>query len=110
MLRVLVVAALGFAGVAWAQAPDTGAAPPPAAPSAVADNDVGPGPDQRRYDPMRVVCKESRPETGTRIEKGKRSERICLTVAEWERREDLAREILKERDRGTCGSMGCGPS
>lgn len=105
MRLMIALAALALAGAAVAQPAD----PAPAAParSGVADDDVGAAPVDRRYDPQRVVCKRSRPRTGSRVVRDPGDTRICQTMAEWDRQAELGREALAARDRGTCGAGGC---
>lgn len=105
MRLVIIAAALAVAGGAWAQAPEPEIAPvePTAARgSAIADDDIGEAPKVRNFDPLRMLCRRVRPKTGTRIVSAKNDSRICLTQEEWERRTEVAREALRERDRGVC--------
>lgn len=107
------IAVLATAGAATAQPTDITtetAAPEPVqtARSAVADDDLGEAPKVKAFDPTRMLCRRVRPKTGTRIARGPASERMCLTAEEWDRRAEVAQEVLEARDRGTCGSTGCG--
>ena len=105
MRLVVIITAMAFAGAATAQ--DAGTLPPKTPASAVADDDIGVAPVKRRFDPLRMLCRRVRPKTGTRISRAPSDERICLTAAEWERREEVARDVLETRDRGLCGQGGC---
>ena len=110
-MRILIaVAALtAAAGVALAQ--PQGASDPVASPvarSAVPDDDVGAAPEARRHDPLKMLCRRISPRTGTRIVRDRGDQRLCQTMAEWDRQAELAQEELRERDRGTCGSPDCG--
>lgn len=109
-MRILItVAALAVtAGAALAQpaSPTEPAATP--ARSAVPDDDIGAPPEARRFDPMKVLCRRISPRTGTRIVRDRGDQRLCQTMAEWDRQAELAQEELRERDRGICGSPDCG--
>jgi hypothetical protein len=103
-----LVATMALAGVAAAQAPQTGQAEPrTGGRSAVADDDVGTAPVDRRYDPLEMVCKKTKPRTGSRVVRDRGDQRICMTRAQWEHVNNLAQDVMRERDRGQCGS-GCG--
>jgi hypothetical protein len=106
MRAIVLLTILAMAGSAAAQQADP-AATASSRPSAVADDDVGVAPAKRRFDPLKMLCRRVRPKTGTRISRAPSDERICLTAAEWERREEVARDVLETRDRGTCGPGGC---
>lgn len=110
-MRILIAAAAlaAAAGVALAQPASPG--DPVAAPagrSAVPDDDLGAAPEARRYDPLKILCRRIRPQTGTRIVRDRGDERLCQTMAEWDRQSELGQEALRERDRGVCGSPDCG--
>ena len=107
MRLVTIFVVLASAGAAWAQTADAPPAPPPARPSAVADDNIGEAPKARRYDPTRIVCKKTKPKTGSRVVRDYGDQRICLTMAEWDRQTQAAQDLLKERDRGVCGAGGC---
>jgi len=103
---VVALGVLAIAGTAQAQMLEP-RAPASEPSSAIPDSDIGEAPEADRYDPKRVVCRRTKPPTGTRVVRGKRSEKICLAQDEWDRRSELGQETLKQRDRGTCGSEGC---
>ena len=105
MRLMIALAALEMAGAALAQPADPETARPNG--SAVADDEVGSAAPDRRYDAQRIVCKRTRPRTGSRVVRDRGDTRICQTMAEWDRQGDLGREALAARDRGTCGSGGC---
>jgi hypothetical protein len=79
-----------------------------AAAAETAEVGLGEAPEARRYDATQVVCRRTRPPTGSRVARGPRGERICLTMAEWDRRSDEAQQNLRERDRGLCGGHASG--
>lgn len=108
LIAVAVAALTPAAGVALAQ-PESPVEPvaTPVARSAVPDDDIGVAPEARRYDPMKVLCRRIRPQTGTRIVRDRGDERLCQTMAEWDRQSELGQEALRERDRGICGSPDC---
>jgi hypothetical protein len=108
-ILIAVTALTAAAGVALAQ-PESPADPvaAPAGRSAVPDDDIGAPPEARRYDPLKVLCRRIRPQTGTRIVRDRGDERLCQTMAEWDRQAELAQETMRERDRGVCGSPDCG--
>jgi hypothetical protein len=109
MRSLIALALLTIAGGAFAQAPDPAEpAATPATRSGIADDDVGAVAADRRYDPLRVVCKRSRPRTGSRVVRDAGDTRICQTMAEWDRQAELGQEALRQRDRGTCGPNPCG--
>ena len=113
-MRILLVAAvMAMAGGALAQDDPIGAmeaVPGSQSPrrSAVADDDIGTAPADARSDPDRVVCRRTKPRTGSRLVRDSGDTLICQTEAEWERAAELGREVLKERDRGLC-APSCGP-
>lgn len=81
------------------------------APDTDADDDastVAAASDERRYDPMRVICRKVRPPTGTRIQSSQTRQKMCMTAADWEQQELDAQEALGERDKGICGPGQCG--
>ncbi|HYE43755.1 MAG TPA: hypothetical protein VEA15_10215 [Caulobacteraceae bacterium] len=83
------------------------AAETPPAP-AVSDDDIGTAAAERRYDPTKIICRRTRPPTGSRVSRGPRGERICLTTAEWDRRSEEARQNMRDGDRGVCGGHASG--
>jgi hypothetical protein len=108
-ILITIAAMTASAGVALAQ-PAAPAEPvaAPAARSSVPDDDVGAAPEARRFDPMRVLCRRVAPRTGTRVIRDRGDQRLCQTMAEWDRQSELGQEALRERDRGVCGSPDCG--
>ncbi len=102
------VVAIAIAGSASAQTPDSDPPSPPSSRSAVADDDLGEAPAVRRYDPMRIVCRRTRPPTGTRVITRGRDSRICLSMEEWDRRAEEAQSVFDEANRGACTTNSCG--
>lgn len=59
------------------------------------------------HDPNKVICRNVRPPTGTRLGSSRNRQRICQTREQWEQQEREAQEALKVRDRGTCSPGQC---
>jgi len=78
------------------------AAPEPTATTATTADATGDN------DPTKVVCKNVKPPTGTRLASSRSRQRICQTREAWEEQEREAQEALKVRDRGTCSNGACG--
>ena len=90
MLRILLIA--GAAGLlsTTAMAQAFGGAEPPeptSNPSMTADPSAG--------DPNKVVCKNSKPPTGTRVRSSRTRTKVCMTKAEWDQQAAEAQEAAR---------------
>ena len=93
MFRIVLIA--GVAGListsAMAQA--FGGAEPPeptSNPPMTADPSAG--------DPNKVVCKNSKPPTGTRVRSSRTRTKVCMTKAEWDQQAAEAQEAARNLD------------
>jgi hypothetical protein len=58
--------------------------------------------DAPANDPNKVICKNVKPPTGTRIGSARNRQRICQTRADWEQQEaDAQAAAANARNRGT---------
>ena len=94
MLRPITI----LAALASLAAAGSLAAQEPAAPDVVEAVADGPA----RIDMQEVVCRNVRPPTGTRLQK-RRTERVCMTRAEWDHQSQEAQDARRRMDNGTCG-------
>lgn len=60
--------------------------------------------DAPDFDPGKVICRNVKPPTGTRIAGSRNRQRICMTKADWEQQERDAQEALRVRDIGICSN------
>lgn len=58
-------------------------------------------------DPNKVICKNIKPPTGTRVGSSRNRQRICQTRADWEQQAREAQEALRVRDSGVCSPGEC---
>lgn len=56
-------------------------------------------------DPAKIICRNVRPPTGTRVRSGRTRQRVCQTRATWEEQEREAQESARSMRTGTCGAM-----
>ena len=90
MLRLVLIAGLAgvVASAALAQpSPTTGTTEPMSNPPSTADASA--------TDPDKVVCKNVKPPTGTRVGSSRNRQRICLTKAEWDQQARDAQETAR---------------
>jgi len=102
VLRIVLAAGLAgvIASAAVAQpSPATGTTEPMTNPPSTADASAG--------DPDKVICKNVKPPTGTRVGSSRNRQRICQTKAEWDQQAREAHEQLRVRDKGTCSGASC---
>lgn len=58
-------------------------------------------------DPSKVICRNVKPPTGTRLASSRNRQRVCMTKAEWDDQAREAQEALKVRDSGVCSPGQC---
>ena len=101
MLRIALItglaAAVSTAAFATPLLQAQGNQPQPAASPSTTD-------DMANFDPGKVICRNVKPPTGTRIAGSRNRQRICMTKADWEQQERDAQEALRTRDRGFCSN------
>ena len=104
MLRLALIAGLaaGLAPAAMAQPSGPTSAPEPTANTAATADTSGDN------DPNKVICKNVKPPTGTRLGSSRNRQRVCQTREQWDEQAREAQEALKARDRGTCSNGACG--
>lgn len=102
MLRIVLAAGLAglIASTAVAQPSSaTGTTEPATNPSTTADTSG--------TDPDKVICKNVKPPTGTRVGSSRNRQRICQTRAQWDEQAREAQEQLRQRDKGLCSNGAC---
>ncbi len=104
MLRIALVASLvGLLALpAYAQTVPT---PPVSEP--VEPADATRSTDDVDRDPTKMICRNVRPPTGTRVSRGRTRQRMCMSRADWEQQERDAQDALKVRDSGICSPGEC---
>jgi hypothetical protein len=102
MRRLIVAVALAgmMSTAAYAQVFDR--APPEPTGMPMEASDIGADTPENERDPNKVICRDVRPPTGTRLATSRKRTRMCMTRERWEQQERDAQEVLKTRDRGIC--------
>lgn len=105
MLRFALIAALAVTGSTTAMAQPSAQAPMNA-PEPITNSSTTA--DTSSTDPDRIICRNVKPPTGTRIASARSRQRVCMTKADWEQQEREAQEALRVRDSGVCSPGECG--
>lgn len=90
MLRIVLIASVAGAisTAAMAQPAFTGEPPEPTTNSSMTA-------DPSATDPNKVVCKASKPPTGTRVRSSRTRTKVCMTKAEWDIQAAEAQEAAR---------------
>jgi len=102
MKRLLIAVALAgmMSSAAYAQVFDLAPPEPTSIPLDTAD--IGADELENDRDPNKVICRDVRPPTGTRLATSRKRTKMCMTRERWEQQERDGQEVLKQRDRGIC--------
>ena len=103
MLRIALIA--GLAGVL-----STAALAQPSGPTAAQEptaNATSTADASGDLDPNKVICKNVKPPTGTRLGSSRNRQRVCQTREQWDEQAREAQEALRVRDKGTCAGNSC---
>jgi hypothetical protein len=63
--------------------------------------------DASANDPDKVICRNVKPPTGTRLGSARNRQRVCQTKEQWDEQARAAQEALKVRDSGICAPGEC---
>jgi len=110
-MRVAVVAAIAaasFVGAAALAQPMMGG--PVFEPPEPTTNPATTADDAARGDPNKIICRNVRPPTGTRVRSARTRQKVCMSKAQWEQEEAEARENARNMNPGVCGGMDKGSS
>jgi hypothetical protein len=101
MVRLALLAGsallLSTAAMAQPMAQSSGAPEPMANPTSTADASAS--------DPDKIICRNVKPPTGTRLGSARNRQRVCQTKADWEQQEAEAQEAARNATRNGANTM-----